>query len=68
MNSKHPYPVGSKLQVASLPIRHHHIMRAVVLAVSLELPQPGGDDAGEGTHVGPFNGVSLGAGLCSRTG
>ncbi len=44
------------------------IMRAVVLAVSLELPQPGGDDAGEGTHGGPFNGVSLGAGLCSRTG
>ena len=67
----HRYPIHepqATIQVASLPIRHHCVVCPVVSALSPELPQFVGDDAGEGTHGGPFDGVPLGASLCLRTG
>ena len=37
------------LQVASFPIRYHPIVPAVVSAISPQLPQLGGNDAGAGS-------------------
>ena len=55
-------------QVASFPIRHHPAVCEVVLAVSALVPPPGRDDAGAWAHGRPYDGVSMGADLCPRTG
>jgi len=44
--------------MASLPIGYHLAMRPVVSALSLELPQFGGDDVERG-YGRPYNGVPL---------
>jgi len=63
-----PRPWTPSTPLASLPILNHPVVRVVVFALCLELPQPRRNDAGTGAHSRPYNGVSLGAGLRSRTG
>ena len=61
LSHRHPiHEPQAPLQVASLPIRHHPAVCAVVSTLPALVPQPGGDDVGTGTHGGPFDGVPLG--------
>ncbi len=56
------------VQMASLPIRHHCAVRALVSAVSAQLPKLVRNDARTGVNGRSHNGVSMDPGLCSRTG
>ncbi len=62
LSRRHPLHESQVLvQMASLPIRHHPAVCTVVSALSALVSQSGGDDDGEGTDGGPFDGVPLGA-------
>ena len=60
---------ASPLQVAELPIGHPSCCASGgIYATRRAYRNHRGDDAGEGTHGGLFDGVPLGPGLCARTG
>src|SRR6266568_7277127 len=64
----HEQPEPASLQVASLSIRHHSLMRQMVSGVCAQLSGPRRNDAGAGTPGRSYDDLSLGPELCSRTG
>jgi hypothetical protein len=65
LNHRHPIHESQvPVQMASLPILHHPVVRPVVSALSPGLPQSRRDDVGTGAHSRPYYGVLLGTGLC----